>query len=98
MYQDCGAQAKVREIMIMLSVVSESLTLHSGLNTIGQNLTMCERRPPEASTARAARVVAPPIMDEGWQLEYSVHRVSPVIAADVKAAFRNELVDKPVFT
>ena len=51
---------------------------------------MCERRTRDVP-GRSARIVSEPAFDEGWQLEYSVHKLSPVIAADVKATFRNEL-------
>ncbi len=54
---------------------------------------MCDRgrTDPSGESGRAARLVAAPEFDEGWQIEYSVHRVSPIIAADVKSVCRNEL-------
>ncbi len=54
---------------------------------------MCDRgrTDPSGESGRAARLVAAPEFDEGWQIEYSVHKVSPIIAADVKSVCRNEL-------
>ena len=44
-----------------------------------------------SKSSRAARLIAEPVLDEGWQIEYSVHHLSPVLCSDVKSVFRNEM-------
>ena len=43
----------------------------------------------DAKAKRAARTIAEPILDEGWSLEYSVHKLTPATMEDARVCFQN---------
>ena len=40
---------------------------------------------------RRERILSEPCLDESWQLEYSIHKLSAVLANDAKATFAQEM-------
>eukprot|EP00283_Hemiselmis_rufescens_P002727 CAMPEP_0173418280 /NCGR_PEP_ID=MMETSP1357-20121228/485_1 /TAXON_ID=77926 /ORGANISM="Hemiselmis rufescens, Strain PCC563" /LENGTH=244 /DNA_ID=CAMNT_0014380751 /DNA_START=33 /DNA_END=767 /DNA_ORIENTATION=- len=47
--------------------------------------------PAKAYPQRVERTLLQPTLDSGWQVEYSVHRLNNVLAADAKVTFQHEL-------
>ena len=45
----------------------------------------------DAKSKRHARTVAEPVLDAGWSLEYSVHKLTPATMEDARVCFQNEL-------
>lgn len=45
----------------------------------------------DAKSKRLNRTVAEPVLDAGWSLEYSVHKLTPATMEDARVCFQNEL-------
>jgi len=48
----------------------------------------------DAKSKRAARTVAEPVLDAGWSIEYSVHRLTPATMEDARVCFSSELEEE----
>ena len=50
-----------------------------------------ENETADAKTKRMARTIAEPVLDAGWNLEFSVHKLTPATMEDARVCFQNEL-------